>query len=429
MKLLLTLTLLMSSLFASELEMAYQKEYAYLIAEKKALSERVSELKKTHDKQLGKVKNEIEALQRRSLGYQNKIDLLNQQIVEASRGSEKQETDSNLLDATILQAKESLHKVDKKLLENDKKEITIKDALALATATLKSDEKINKTTGEFFLADGTITTGDIVEIGRVAKYGISDNKGGLLAPAGNGHFRVWEKEGISTAKAVANNQATGNLDIFLFESATKPIEKKEAKTYEDDLKAGGLVGYVIVGLGIFGILLVVIRAIFLMMSGSSTKSLRAQISKKVDEGDIKGSIEICKTKNNAASNVMASTLRNLDKDREHIEDIISESILHESSKIDRFGSLILVIAAISPLLGLLGTVTGMISTFDIITEFGTGDPKMLSGGISEALVTTKFGLIVAIPLILLGNTLSNWAERIKDDMEQSALHIINKYKK
>jgi biopolymer transport protein ExbB len=429
MKLLLTITLFICSLYAGELEMAYQKEYAYLIAEKKALTERVNELKNTQNKQLTKVKDEIEALQRKSLSYQNNIDLLNQQIVEASRGSEKQENDTMLLDATIIQAKESLKKVDKKLVENDKKELTIKEALSLATQTLKTDELINKTTGEFFLADGRSTTGDIVEIGRIAKYGISTLGGGLLAPAGNGHFRVWEKDGLAMAKAVANNKSTGNLDIFLFENATKPIEKKEEKTYKDDLKAGGLVGYVIVGLGIFGILLVLMRIIFLLVAGSSTKSLREKVSQKVEKGDIKGALEIAKSKKNAASNVMASTLRNVDKDREHIEDIISESILHESGKIDRFGSLVLVIAAISPLLGLLGTVTGMISTFDIITEFGTGDPKMLSGGISEALVTTKFGLIVAIPLILLGNTLSNWAERIKDDMEQSALHIINIYKK
>lgn len=429
MKILLTLTLLLSVLFSGELELAYQKEYAYLIAEKDALTKRVAELKSMNKKQIQKVKNEIEALQRESLKNQNKIDLLNQQIVEASRGSEKQESDSILLDATIIQAKESLKKVDQKLNENEKKEITIKNALALGNKILKSDEKIQKTSGEFFLSDGTIANGDIIKIGRVAKYGISGDKGGLLAPAGNGYFRVWEKEGIKTAKKVANNQTQGNLDIFLFESSTKPVEKQEEKTYKDDLKAGGLVGYVIVGLGIFGILLVLIRVILLMLSGSSTKSLREIISSKVESGDIKGSIEICKTKKNAASNVMQATLRNLDKDREHIEDIISESILHESGKIDRFGSLILVIAAISPLLGLLGTVTGMISTFDIITEFGTGDPKMLSGGISEALVTTKFGLIVAIPLILLGNTLSSWAESIKDDMEQSALHIINKYKK
>jgi len=101
--------------------------------------------------------------------------------------------------------------------------------------------------------------------------------------------------------------------------------------------------------------------------------------------------------------------------------------LHESTHLNRFGAVIMVIAAVSPLLGLLGTVTGMISTFDVITEFGTGDPKLLSGGISIALVTTQLGLIVAIPLLLLGNMLSGWAERIKDDIERSALRVINQF--
>jgi len=95
--------------------------------------------------------------------------------------------------------------------------------------------------------------------------------------------------------------------------------------------------------------------------------------------------------------------------------------------LNRFGSLILVVANVAPLLGLLGTVTGMISTFDIITEFGTGDPKLLSEGISIALVTTEVGLAVAIPTLLFGNILSGWAERIKDDMEKAALRAINTY--
>ena len=87
-----------------------------------------------------------------------------------------------------------------------------------------------------------------------------------------------------------------------------------------------------------------------------------------------------------------------------------------------------VIAAVAPLLGLLGTVTGMISTFDIITEFGTGDPKLLSSGISIALVTTEVGLAVAIPALIFGNLLSGWAESIKDEMEKAALHVMNQYK-
>ncbi|HHE06027.1 MAG TPA: MotA/TolQ/ExbB proton channel family protein, partial [Epsilonproteobacteria bacterium] len=131
----------------------------------------------------------------------------------------------------------------------------------------------------------------------------------------------------------------------------------------------------------------------------------------------------------STARVIKATLRNIKKDRAHIEDVVMENILNESTSIDRFGSFVLVIAAVAPLLGLLGTVTGMIATFDIITEFGTGDPKLLSGGISEALVTTMLGLVVAIPLLLLGNLLSGWAQSIKDSMEQNALHIVNLYEK
>jgi len=125
--------------------------------------------------------------------------------------------------------------------------------------------------------------------------------------------------------------------------------------------------------------------------------------------------------------VVGAALRNIHRGREQLEDIVNESILHESSHLDRFGSFILVIAAVSPLLGLLGTVTGMISTFEVITEHGTGDPKLLSGGISVALVTTELGLIVAIPTLLIGNLLSGWAERIKDDMQKAALRVTNLY--
>ena len=85
----------------------------------------------------------------------------------------------------------------------------------------------------------------------------------------------------------------------------------------------------------------------------------------------------------------------------------------------------MVIAAVAPLLGLLGTVTGMIGTFDVITQFGTGDPKMLSGGISEALVTTQMGLIVAIPMLLLGNLLGARATTLLDQVERGTMRLVN----
>ena len=87
--------------------------------------------------------------------------------------------------------------------------------------------------------------------------------------------------------------------------------------------------------------------------------------------------------------------------------------------------LIQVTAATAPLLGLLGTVTGMIKTFRLITVFGTGDAKSLSTGISEALITTEFGLIVAIPAIILGAILSRKAKSVVASMEQTAVSFVN----
>ena len=90
-----------------------------------------------------------------------------------------------------------------------------------------------------------------------------------------------------------------------------------------------------------------------------------------------------------------------DLDTETLELKLDEAILKEQSHIDSFLWAIKVVSVAAPLMGLLGTVTGMIETFQAITLFGTGDPKLMAGGISEALVTTMLGLIVAIPLVLL----------------------------
>lgn len=135
----------------------------------------------------------------------------------------------------------------------------------------------------------------------------------------------------------------------------------------------------------------------------------------------------CETGTSAITRVLSNTLRHLKDDRDHMESVVHEAILNESGALDRFGSTILVIAAVSPLLGLLGTVTGMIATFDVITEFGAGDPSMLSGSIAIALVTTELGLIVAIPAMLIGSMLSAWAKSIKRDMEHAALRVINAF--
>jgi biopolymer transport protein ExbB len=123
--------------------------------------------------------------------------------------------------------------------------------------------------------------------------------------------------------------------------------------------------------------------------------------------------------------VLRALLQHARSHAEVLEDVAAEALLKEVPRAERFATAITVAAAVAPLLGLLGTVTGMIATFDIITEFGTGDPRKLSGGISEALITTQLGLVVAIPALLLGNLLNAWANGIMGRTERAALALLN----
>jgi CBS domain-containing protein len=112
-----------------------------------------------------------------------------------------------------------------------------------------------------------------------------------------------------------------------------------------------------------------------------------------------------------------------------IEEVMYENILTAKMKLQRFLPFVAISAAAAPLLGLLGTVTGIINTFKLITVFGSGDVKMLSGGISEALITTEFGLIVAIPSLLLHAFLSRKARGVIAQMEKTAIAFINQISK
>ncbi|MCB9796928.1 MAG: MotA/TolQ/ExbB proton channel family protein [Alphaproteobacteria bacterium] len=190
------------------------------------------------------------------------------------------------------------------------------------------------------------------------------------------------------------------------------------------MEGGGAVGWIIAGLGVVAVLLSLFRLAVLGGSAGDADALLVQVLPLLREGRRAEALAILGS-GKAAGRVMAGVVENLDRGREALEDVAMEGLLRETPRLERFGAAILVIAAVAPLLGLLGTVTGMIATFDIITEFGTGDPKMLSGGISEALITTQLGLIVAIPAVLLGNAMSARTEGVLSAIERGALTLVN----
>ena len=107
------------------------------------------------------------------------------------------------------------------------------------------------------------------------------------------------------------------------------------------------------------------------------------------------------------------------------QELAARAVFRELPRLELLLPLLRTVAAVAPLLGLLGTVTGMIATFAVITEYGTGDPKRLSGGISQALITTELGLAVAIPTLLLHTLLDRWASRILMQLQTDSLVVLH----
>lgn len=178
---------------------------------------------------------------------------------------------------------------------------------------------------------------------------------------------------------------------------------------EERIGQGGIVGYTIIVIGVLAGLLAVVRwfVVFLASRKVAAQKKREEASDKNPLGRVLKVYEENK-------NVSADTL----------ELKLDEAILRESARMQRFLWAVKVVSVMAPLMGLLGTVTGMIRTFQAITLFGTGDPKLMAGGISEALVTTMLGLTVAIPLVFLHALVASNSRGVVEVLQEQAAGIV-----
>ena len=172
---------------------------------------------------------------------------------------------------------------------------------------------------------------------------------------------------------------------------------------------GKLVGYIIIALALIGLVMVLERGVALTL-------VERKVKRQLDSDSPQDG--------NPLGRIMKVYFDNRSIDPETLERKIDEAILKEAPKLERGLATIKILAVIAPLLGLLGTVTGMIETFQSITLFGTGDPKLMAGGISQALVTTALGLIAAIPLIMLHSIALSKSRRCINILEEQSAGII-----
>ena len=183
----------------------------------------------------------------------------------------------------------------------------------------------------------------------------------------------------------------------------------DSPTISERWHQGGYVGYAITAVGAFAFILAIYRLVVLTAVGGKVSSQLRSSSARDD---------------NPLGRVLKVQETNPNMDPETLELKMAEAVLSETPKLEQGLTLLKIIAAVAPLMGLLGTVTGMIITFQAITIFGAGDPKAMAGGISSALVTTVLGLLVAIPTVLLHTVVNGRSQRIIHVLNEQATGIV-----
>ncbi|HAU91954.1 MAG TPA: energy transducer TonB [Alteromonas sp.] len=270
--------------------------------------------------------------------------------------------------------------------------------------------KVTKFTTDVVEAGGAKVSKEVVRVGPFAlvadgKYldynGVTGTVAELIRqPAG--------RYGESAAELQASN---GEIVKFGIDPTGGSILGLlvQAPNLQERVEQGGVVGYIILIVGAFGLLLSIERLFTLTI-------IRTKVNSQLKSKEVKA--------NNPLGRVLKVRDEHPNADTEALELHLTEAILAEVPKLGRNLTIIKIISVVAPLMGLLGTVTGMINTFQAITLFGTGDPKLMAGGISTALVTTVLGLVVAIPTTLLYAMLNTRSKNIVYILQEQAAGVI-----
>jgi len=271
--------------------------------------------------------------------------------------------------------------------------------------------KISKFTTQYATADGERVTSDVV---RVGVFNLVFEDGYLQYDSTTGNVTELQRQPDQsqyTNSAEDMMEATdGYVGIGLDVTRGGILALLvESPTLTERVNQGGIVGYCIIALGFVGLLIAIWRWIGLT---KDSRNVTAQLARETASMD------------NPLGRVLSAYDEAKGADVETVELKLHEAALKEMPDLTKGLLFIKVIAAVAPLMGLLGTVTGMIKTFQVITLYGAGDPKLMAGGISQALMTTVLGLVVAIPMVLLHTLVSGQSRKIVNILQSQSAGIV-----
>ena len=305
----------------------------------------------------------------------------------------------------------------------ESKALPSSDDLNAIWQTMLQEIKAQRQVATFDAPVANVNDGEAQSVTRVGPFSVfTAGSADFLqysAPKGEGSILLSKlpKQPGGPISSAANNVAGASAGSLVY-APIDPTRGELLKSFErvPDAKEralqGGPIGMIIIIMAIVGVIFGVLNIIrlFLAKMAVNGQKRKAQASKS-----------------NALGRVMMAYDGAKNKDADTVELKLDEAILRESPKFEFGLNLLKLMAGIAPLLGLLGTVTGMIQTFQAMMIYGTGDPQLMAGGISVALVTTMLGLIAAIPLLILHSFCSSLARGIQGTLEEQSAGIVARH--
>ena len=410
-----TLTLLLVFNFSfsahAQTEASYQEEFVFLKTQLSALKNRrkktVSSLKKLEEK----LQKEVLSLGSSVSYLREQNETLQSKLSKFDENRSDKEMSLKKVEVIVSQMKDFVSKHEN--IEGKKTQ----EINAFVLSYLNKGKSLFSHKGFVFNEKGIKEEAELLSLGHVATYAFKNDQ---LIPLSSGA----DKKDLFLTDSRFDSKGfskLGAVPVYLKEGGVQEKPATLGSVLNEKLKAGGAVGYIIILLGLAGVLVALIRYNLIRGYQTSSEEGLREVVKYIQMGEVETAKKVLKQQAVTPMSRFVDTLLSYrHKSDEVYESIVIEEISKVQSRVSKYGPYLIVLAAVAPLLGLLGTVTGMIGTFDMITLHGTGNPKLLSGGIKEALVTTQMGLIVAIPCILAGNYLSSKAVGIVTRFEELA---------
>jgi biopolymer transport protein ExbB len=278
--------------------------------------------------------------------------------------------------------------------------------------------------GEAVAPDGAVKSGTFALAGPSAWFAAADGSltGSVVREKGSRSPKVLPGESGEIKTVIAGGEATLSIDVTGGKAlALATLENDKL----DIFRKGGFWIWPILGIALFSAISGMIKLAQIIRIRTPDPDWVSRILTALREGDQDLAMSIADKVYHPVSDVVGRCLGYVKAGPDVVEEVLYEQLIGVQNKLQSWLPFIAITAATAPLLGLLGTVSGMIRTFNVITVSGTGDAKPLAGGISEALVTTLFGLVVAIPALIIHALLSRRCQGITQNTEKLGLTLVN----